>query len=1182
MSSQTQEIAFESHVEETLLLKGWKQGTNAEWDKANALFPARVIAFLKETQPKRWEEMVKAHGAGLEPLLIKTLVKELEAKGTLHVLRHGFKFYGKTSKLAYFRAAHRLNYELDDLFGMNQLTLTRQVACHPASNATVDILLAINGLPVATIELKNPTTGQNWRHAVKQYEQRDFRAPLFQFKNRALVHFAADTDEIHMTTRLAGERTYFLPFNRGSQPGQIQCGKGNPVHSFGYRTGYFWEEVLQPVSFMEIIGSFMFLEKKEEKVDDGKGGKKFVTREILVFPRYHQLDSTRKLIFAAGQEKAGYNYLIQHSAGSGKTNSISWLSHRLASLHDNTDAKVFDCVIVITDRTVLDKQLQDAIYQIEHQQGVVKAIDQDSKQLAEALIDGTKIVITTLQKFPFVLRGLMRAAGAANQDEIDDEKKKKAKEWEAAIANRKYAVIVDEAHSSQTGEAAREMKAILGDSGAVNEEEDWEDRLNRVMESRGRQTNISFFAFTATPKGKTLETFGRKNHEGKSEAFHTYSMRQAIEEGFILDVLQRYTSYDTWFKLVHQAESDPELSKKKAARALAKFVTLHPHNIAQKTEVIIEHFRTKVMALLGHRAKAMVVTSSRLHAVRYKLAFEGYLKEHQYTDVRPLVAFSGSVKDPDTDLEYTEPSMNKDFVTGKTISESQLPERFASADYQVLLVANKYQTGFDQPLLCAMYVDKRLDGVQAVQTLSRLNRKILGKEDPFVLDFVNDRETIYTAFKPYFDSTSLQEASDPAQLEALKHELDKYQIYHWSEVEAFSRIFYKPLAKQNSADHAHMQRHLQPAVDRFKAIEVEADREKFRKKLQGYVNVYAFLSQILPYADRELEMLYSFGRLLLPHLPLDREDAVNLGDEVALKYYRLQRVDSGAINLNDGDAQAVKSPIDVGSAKATDEKAPLSEIIEVLNERFGTEFSEEDRLFFEQIKEKAVKNAKMIDTALSNPLDKFQLGIKKMIADLMIERMGENDNIVTRYMEDGAFEGVALPILAKEIFNAIRANEGKQTIESIVAAGESNTVEFKSTLRVNLHTGQNDPKMEHSVLKTIAAFLNSKEGGILVIGVDDDGNALGVETDRFPNEDKMNLHLGNLIKSRMGAPSMLNIKPHFETFDDSRVLVVDCAPSGSAVFLKNGTGEEFFIRAGASTAALPPSEMAVYMKQRFP
>lgn len=465
MSSQTTEHAFETYVEEIHLTRGgWKSGSNAEWDKERALFPAQVFAFIQDTQPKLWGEMRTLLAEALEPLLLVALVKELDTKGSLHVLRHGFKFYGKTFRLAYFKPAHGANYEVLEQFGKNRLTVTRQVPCHPgdlpapsgarqADNRTLDIVLAVNGLPVSTLELKNPGTGQTWRHAVRQYkEDRDPRAPLFDFKKRALVHFAADSEEVWMTTRLAGEKTYFLPFNRGSHPGQIICGAGNPQHPSGYRTGYFWENVLQFDSFLDILG--------------------------------------------------------QHSAGSGKTNSISWLSHRLASLHDKDDAKVFDCVVVITDRQVLDRQLQDAIYQIEHAQGVVKAIDQDSKQLAAALIDGTKIVITTLQKFPFVLRALLHAAGAERADEASDEEKEQAKAWEAEIAKRRYAVIVDEAHSSQTGETARELKAILGAAAKVEngeEEPDWEDRLNQVMQSRGRQPNLSFFAFTATPKGKTLE-----------------------------------------------------------------------------------------------------------------------------------------------------------------------------------------------------------------------------------------------------------------------------------------------------------------------------------------------------------------------------------------------------------------------------------------------------------------------------------------------------------------------------------------------------------------------------------------------------------------------------------------------------------------------------------------------------
>lgn len=1034
MSSQANERAFEFQAEHILVNQGgWTTGTNAEWDKQRALFPARIFAFLEATQPKLLAEMQTLHGADMQRALIDGLIKELDIKGSLYVLRHGFKFYGKSFRLAYFRPAHDLSPDVLELYAKNQLTVTRQVPCHPNNHSTADMVLSVNGLPVATIELKNPGTGQSWRNAIKQYQtDRDPRAPLFEFKKRALVHFAVDPDEVHMTTRLAKEKTFFLPFNRGSHPGQVQCGAGNPQHPSGYRTGYFWEETLQRDSFLDILGSFLFIERIEEKVDDGRGGKRLVATEKSVFPRFHQLDAVRKLINAARVERAGRNYLIQHSAGSGKTNSISWLSHRLASLHTPDSHKVFDCVIVITDRRVLDKQLQDAIYQIEHAQGVVKAIDQDAKQLAAALIDGTKIVITTLQKFPFVLRGLLHATGADSIEKATEEDKRQAKEWEDQIANRRYAVIVDEAHSSQTGETARELKSILGaGKGGANddrsdEEQDWEDRLNEVMESRGRQKNLSFFAFTATPKGKTLELFGRPGANGKPEAFHTYSMRQAIEEGFILDVLRNYTTYSTYFKFVKLVEEDPSLPKKKGVKALAKFKELHPVNIEQKTEVMVEHFRGHIRHQLSGRAKAMVVTSSRIQAIRYKQAFERYIKENSYDDIRPLVAFSGTVKDPDSGVEYTESGMNTDVVTGKPISESQLPERFASIDYQVLLVANKYQTGFDQPLLFAMYVDKRLDGVQAVQTLSRLNRKIPGKDEPFVLDFINKPEDIYAAFKPYFDSTSLQESADPNMLTQIKHELDLAQVYHWSEVEAFARIFYKEPERQNPADHAHMQRHIQPAVDRFKAIDDEQVRSGFREKLGGYVRMYSFLSQILPYGDPDLEKFYSYGRLLLPHLPLGRDTTVvKLADDVELQYYRLERVSTGAINLRDGEPQGVYSPTEVGTAKAKDEKAPLSEIIQALNDRFGTTFTDEDRLFFEQVKSRAIANKQVIQTARANPLDKFELGVRKLIEDLMIERMGENDKIVTRYMGDNEFQRTAFPILARAIFEAINSSPGQ-------------------------------------------------------------------------------------------------------------------------------------------------------------
>ena len=830
-----------------------------------------------------------------------------------------------------------------------------------------------------------------------------------------------------MTTRLAGDGTRFLPFNRGSSPGAVHCGAGNPANPDGYRTDYFWREVLERERFLDILGSYVFLETRDEKVEDAKGART-EKRETMIFPRYHQLDSVHGLVEAARADGPGRNYLIQHSAGSGKTNSISWLSHRLASLHTAADEKVFDCVVVITDRRILDRQLQDAIYQIEHAQGVVQAIDENSQQLAAALVDGTKIVITTLQKFPFVMKGLLRAAGADSADAPSEAERAQAAAWREEIAGRRYAVIVDEAHSSQTGDSAREMKEVLGSRAqeAAGDAEDWEDGLNAVVESRGPQPNLSFFAFTATPKGKTIELFGRPGPSGKPEPFHVYSMRQAIEEGFILDVLQRYIDYDTYYRIVKAVEDDPEFPKRRAAVALGKFLSLHPVNVGQRTEVIIEHFRDHVRPLMEGRAKAMVVTSSRLHAVRYMQAFERYIAEHGYKDIRPLVAFSGTVLDPDTGEEFTEPGMNTDVITGKSISESALPGRFASPDYQILLVAEKYQTGFDQRLLQAMYVDKRLDGVQAVQTLSRLNRIAPGKAPPFVLDFVNDPENIRDAFAPYYDRTELLETSDPYRLEELKHELDGMQVYHQAEVEAFAQVFYLPPAKRRrDADHARMDALLQPARDRFTALD-EEEQTAFRDRLGAFVNLYAFLSQIIPYADSDLERLSSFGRALLPHLRVGSDSAtVHLGDDVELEYYRLQRISSVELRVGDEGGAFVVSPTAVGTGDPEEDTAPLSEIIERLNDRFGTDFTDEDRLFFEQVKERAVRNEDVRRMALANTYDKFALGFRPQLGKLMVERMGENDAIVTRFLDDAEFQQTASEVLAREVYEAVGEPAGE-------------------------------------------------------------------------------------------------------------------------------------------------------------
>ncbi|MDE0162318.1 MAG: type I restriction endonuclease [Acidimicrobiaceae bacterium] len=1033
MTSQATERAFESTVESMLVEGGWRESDREERNVDRALFPARVASFIEATQPELWVQLVALHGDRLDERLVDQLVRELDTKGTLEVLRHGFRFQGKTLRLAYFRPAHGLNPDAVARFGRNELTVTRQVLCHPGKKDTVDMVFALNGVPVATCELKNPMTSQSWRDAVRQYKQdRDPDAPLFRFKRRALVHFAADCDEVHMTTRLSRDKTRFLPFNRGSHPGAVRCGAGNPQHPSGYRSGYFWGEVLQRERFLGIVGSFVFVEHRTEKVYGSNGVARSVKRETVVFPRYHQLDAVDRLVDAARSDGAGRNYLVQHSAGSGKTNSISWLSHRLASLHTAGDDKVFDCVVVITDRRVLDKQLQEAIYQIEHAQGVVKAIDTDSQQLARALVDGTMIVITTLQKFPFVMRRLLSMAGAA-ADSPSAAEAEQAERWRQQIAGRRYAVIVDEAHSSQSGESAREMKAVLGsrsqaaraDALDAGDAGDWEDSLNAVVESRGAQPNLSFFAFTATPKAKTIELFGRVGASGKPEPFHVYSMRQAIEEGFILDVLSNYIDYDSYFRLVKQAEEDKDFPKRRTARALAKFITLHEYNLAQKTEVIIEHFRNQVKHRIAGKAKAMVVASSRLHAVRYMLAFQSYIAERGYKDVHPLVAFSGTVTDPDTGDEFTEPSMNID-KSGKPISESALPGRFDTPDYQILLVAEKYQTGFDQPLLQAMYVDKRLDEVQAVQTLSRLNRTAAGKTAPFVLDFVNDPDDIRAAFEPYYDQTQLLDSSDPYRLNELQHQLDQTQVYHQAEVDEFAKIFYRPLQQQRPDDHARLEQQLQPACDRFDTLD-EDQQTEFRDRLGAFVSLYAFLSQIIPYADGDLERLFAFGKALLPRLNPDREP-VRLGDDVELEFYRLQQVSSGVINLGEEDI-AVKAPTDVGTGDPEEETAPLSEIIERLNDRFGTDFTESERLFLQQVQHDAINKEDIRRTAQANPFDKFSLGVRPQLQQLMIERMADNDALVTRALNDPEFQEIVFAGLLQAIFDAVTNQPQQATLD---------------------------------------------------------------------------------------------------------------------------------------------------------
>lgn len=994
------ELTFESSIEEALLQNGgYIKGYSQEFDVHQGLFPNYVITFLKQSQPKAWDKITNIHKDETDKKVIFRLVKEIDLRGILDVVRKGFTDYGVKFQMAYFKPESTLNPEDEDLYLCNHLSVTRQLYYERVGKNSIDIVLSLNGLPVATIELKNQFSGQSVDNAKKQYVyDREPSEPIFQFKKRTLVHFAVDTDECFMTTKLDGKHTRYLPFNIGSNNGA-----GNPVNKEGYRTSYLWEYVWTKDSFMDIVGKFLHLSVEEFEINGVKKKK-----ETIIFPRFHQMQVVRKATDDARTNGAGKNYLIQHSAGSGKSNSIAWLSYRLSSLHDSTNNRIFDSVIVITDRKVLDSQLQNTIYQFEHKDGVVQKIDKDSQQLADAISAGSNIIITTLQKFPFILNKI------------------------GELPSRKYAVIIDEAHSSQGGEATKKMKEVLSaksledaekDEAYTGLEEDAEDEIRKSMLARGKQTNLSFFGFTATPKPKTVEVFGTMGANGKPEPFHLYSMKQAIEEGFILDVLKNYTTYKTYFKLSKEIEDDPKVNKKKASRAIARFMSLHPHNLAQKTEVMVEHFRQVVSKKIGGKAKAMVVSSSRLHAVRYKEEFDKYIQEKDYTDIKTIVAFSGKVIHDFAPEGVTEVELNG-------FSEKELPRKFASDEYQLLLVADKYQTGFDQPLLHTMYVDKKLSGVKAVQTLSRLNRMCAGKEDTFVLDFANDTDEILDSFQPYYELTSIKENSDPNYLYDLKGEIEKANVIWESEINNFCNVFFKSAKTLSVSEQGKLNSYIDPAVERFKqlpkenskdnVIGTEVTQEDFKNTLQSFNRTYSFLTQIMPFSDVDLEKLFTYTKFLYKKLPRTSEsDKFKLGDEVSLEYYRLQKIAENNIVMEDQGVYELEGGGSAGIRLSKEDQVALSEIIEVLNKRFSTEFNTADKLFFDQIEEELATDTKLQEQAKNNPIENFKFGFDDLFMDKLIARMEQNQDIFTKMMDDKEFGRLVKGYMLKKVYNRL-------------------------------------------------------------------------------------------------------------------------------------------------------------------
>ncbi len=971
------EINFETEICEHLAANGWLYSPSDDgYDRARALLADDVLAWVQATQPQAWDAIAKNHGANAAETLFGRLRDSLNQRGTLDVLRHGIEMLGLKGKLplAQFKPALGINPDILARYEANRLRVVRQVHCSQHNQNCIDFVLFLNGLPVATVELKTDFT-QSIGDAIDQYRfdrhprpKGQVAEPLLSFPSGALVHFAVSNREVHMTTKLEGTDTVFLPFNQGDNGA-----KGNPLNPHGHRTAYLWEQVWERESWLEILGRYLVAQK-----DNKKQIKK------IIFPRFHQLDATRKLQAAVLADGPGHKYLIQHSAGSGKTNSIAWTAHFLADLHDAKHKKLFDSVLVVSDRNVIDTQLQEAIFDFERTTGVVAVIKGESSsksgELAAALSGDKKIVVCTIQTFPFALKAVRDLA---------------------ATAGKRFAVIADEAHSSQTGEAASKLKAVLsaeeiqelGDGGEVS----MDDVLAAQMSSRASDAGITFVAFTATPKTKTMELFGTLPDPSRKIAkdnipapFHVYSMRQAIEEGFILDVLQNYTTYKLAFKLAHEGKEwdDTEVDRSAAMKGIMGWVRLHPYNIAKKVEIVVEHFRQHVSPLLGGKAKAMVVVGSRQESVRWQLAIEKYIKSRGYA-MRTIVAFSGEVKDPESGPDpFTEnsPALNPD-LRGRDIREA-----FKADEYQILLVANKFQTGFDQPLLCGMYVDKRLAGIQAVQTLSRLNRAYPGKDTTYVLDFVNDTEEVLAAFKTYHTTAVLADVTDPNLVYNLRAKLDAAGHYDDFEVDRVVTVELKPNAKQSELAAA-----VEPVVDRlhkkYKAAraalklanETKANAAAetaqnelnalllFQSDMGAFQRLYTYLSQIFDYGNTEIEKRSIFYKQVLRLLEFGRErEGIDLS-KVVLTHHTLKNQGKRPMPLNDGDSIPLNPITEAGSGMVREkEKAYVSVIISKLNELFGGDTTDGDQLSFVQsISSKLQESQTLKQQASNNTKEQF-------------------------------------------------------------------------------------------------------------------------------------------------------------------------------------------------------------------
>ncbi|MBA2850841.1 type I restriction enzyme R subunit [Methanococcus maripaludis] len=1003
------EKRFEQDIEESMLTNGgYIKGDKSSYNVERAIDLSKLVEFIKATQEREWERYVSIYGSEAENSLFKRFNDSVNTNGLLYSLRKGIVDRGVKLKLCYFKPESNLNPDLVRKYENNILTVTRQFAYSNENKNTIDMVLSLNGIPIVALELKNQITGQSIENGKKQFMyDRNPREPCFQFNKRFLAYFAVDLHEVAMTTKLAGRDTMFLPFNQGSGGAGRVGGAGNPENKGGYATSYLWEQVLTKDSLMNIIHRFLHINVEKKKVmKNGRETTKI--NQKLIFPRYHQLDVVTKLVNNVKQCGSGRNYLIQHSAGSGKSNSIAWIAYRLASLHDAGNNSIFNSVIVVTDRKVLDSQLQDTISGFDHTYGLVETIGdkKTSQDLKNAINDGKKIIVTTLQKFPVIY------------EEVENNR------------GKKFAVIVDEAHSSQTGTSAQKLKIALADNNDALEEyakiegeaeeasEDFEDKLVSELSTHGRHQNLSFFAFTATPKQKTLEMFGSRCTDGSFHPFHVYSMKQAIEEGFILDVLKNYMTYKTCFKIAKNIPDNPELPESEAKRAIKRYESLHPYNLKQKTSVMVEYFREITSKKINGQAKAMIVTPSRLHAVRYYKEFKKYIKAKGYDDLDVLIAFSGTVKDGDE--EYTESGMN---VTkaGNKISEKQLPQAFHGDEFNMLIVAEKYQTGFDEPLLHTMFVDKKLNGVKAVQTLSRLNRTAPYKNDTFILDFVNKSEDILFAFAPYYKETALDEEINVNLIYDTKTLLRNFRIYNDSDVEKFTKIYYKSGTQSNTA-HGKITSMFLPIIRLYSEIS-EEDQFKFKKTIRNFVKWYSYITQIERMFDKDLQKEYHFARYLEKVLPKKSSEKIDLDDKIKLEYYKLSKTFEGDISLETkGDCAMLTNPKTIDNIiGVTGNDELLDAIISKINEVYEGEFSDGDKVMVKTIYGKLLNDSEKLEQYTKDSFEIFNDSFFPELFDKATRSCFlEQSNSFKKIFENRTFYNTIQQEMARQVYRNYR------------------------------------------------------------------------------------------------------------------------------------------------------------------